>query len=142
MFTVELYAGIRRAIMLEGLSRREAAQRFGVHRNTITKMLHYSVPPGYRRRERPVAKKLGPHTARIDKVLEGDRGVHHRQRHTARRIFDRLRIEEGLSGGYTIVREYVTRAMQRSIMEQAPYIIPQQSIRHSQRFECMTIDCV
>lgn len=114
MYTVELYAGIRRAIMVEGLSRREAAQRFGVHRNTITKMLQYSAPPGYRRRERPVAKKLGPHTAWIDKVLDDDRGVHHKQRHTARRIFDRLRTEEGFSGGYTIVREYVARAMQRS----------------------------
>ena len=39
MFTVELYAGIRRAVMVDGLSRREAAKRFGVHRNTITKML-------------------------------------------------------------------------------------------------------
>ena len=45
MFTVELYAGIRRAVMVEGLSRREAAKRFGVHRNTITKMLQYPVPP-------------------------------------------------------------------------------------------------
>lgn len=114
MYTVELYAGIRRAIMVEGLSRREAAQRFGVHRNTITKMLQYSAPPGYRRRERPVAKKLGPHIAWIDKVLEEDRSVHQKQRHTARRIFDRLRSEEGFSGGYTIVREYVARAMQRS----------------------------
>jgi transposase len=35
MFTVELYARIRRAVMVEGLSRREAARRFGVHRNTI-----------------------------------------------------------------------------------------------------------
>ena len=35
MFTVELYAGIRRAVMVDGLSRREAAKRFGVHRNTI-----------------------------------------------------------------------------------------------------------
>ena len=58
MFTVELYARIRRAVMIEGLSRREAAQRFGVHRNTIAKMLLYAVPPGYRRRERPVSKKL------------------------------------------------------------------------------------
>ena len=114
MFTVELYAGIRRAIMVEGLSRREAAKRFGVHRNSITKMLHYSAPPGYRRRERPVAKKLGPHTAWIDKVLEDDRSVHQKQRHTARRIFDRLQAEEGFTGGYTIVREYVARAMQRS----------------------------
>ena len=42
MFTVEL---------VDGLSRREAAKRIGVHRNTITKMLSFSVPPGYRRRE-------------------------------------------------------------------------------------------
>ena len=49
MFTVELYARIRRAVMVDGLSRREAATRFGVHRNTISKMLQFSVPPGYRR---------------------------------------------------------------------------------------------
>ena len=65
MFTVELYAGIRRAVMVDGLSRREAAKRFGVHRNTITKMLQFSVPPGYRRRERPASKKLGPYMAWI-----------------------------------------------------------------------------
>ncbi len=66
MFTVELYAGIRRAVMVDGLSRWEAAQRFDVHRNTISKMLQFSVPPGYRRRERPAAKKLGPYMAWID----------------------------------------------------------------------------
>jgi len=111
MFTVELYAGIRRAVMVEGLSRREAAKRFGVHRNTITKMLQYPVPPGYRRRERPVSKKLGPYMAWIDKILEDDRSVHQKQRHTAQRIYERLRDEEGFSGGYTIVREYVARAL-------------------------------
>lgn len=113
MFTVELYAGIRRAVMVDGLSRREAAKRFGVHRNTITKMLQFSVPPGYRRRERPTSKKLGPFMAWIDKVLEDDQSVHKKQRHTAQRIFERLRDEEGFSGGYTIVREYVARAMLR-----------------------------
>jgi transposase len=46
MFTVELYAAIRRAVMIEGLSRWEAARRFGVHRNTITEMLQYFAPPG------------------------------------------------------------------------------------------------
>src|SRR5450631_874514 len=81
MFTVELYAKIRHAVMIDGLSRREAAKRFGVHRNTITKMLSFSVPPGYRRRER---KKLGPYLAWIDAILEGDSQVHKKQRHTAR----------------------------------------------------------
>ena len=43
MFTAELYDGIRRAVMVDGLSRREAAKRFGFHRNTISKMLRFSV---------------------------------------------------------------------------------------------------
>ena len=47
----------------------------------------------------------------IDKILEDDRSVHKKQRHTAQRIFERLRDEEGFSGGYTIVREYVARAL-------------------------------
>ena len=114
MFTVELYARIRRAVMIDGLSRREAARRFGVHRNTIAKMLQFSVPPGYRRRERPVSKKLGPYMVWIDAVLEGDRSVHRKQRHTAHRIFERLRDEQGFSGGYTIVREYVAEATLRA----------------------------
>ncbi len=76
MFTVELNAAVRRAVMVDGLSHREAARRFGVHRNTIDKMLQFSVPPGYRRRERPVSKKLGPHIAWIDGILENDRSLH------------------------------------------------------------------
>ena len=104
MFRVELYGAVRRAVTVDGLSHREAARRFGVHRNTISKMLQYSAPPGYRRRERPVSPKLGPHIAWIDAVLESDRGVHAKQRHTAQRLFDRLRAEEGYTGGYTIVR--------------------------------------
>src|SRR4249919_2556469 len=101
MFAVELYAKIRRSVMVDGMSRREAAKQFGVHRNTITKMLQFSIPPGYRRRERPASKKLGPYMAWIDAILEGDRSVHKKQRHTAHRIFERLRDEREFSGGYT-----------------------------------------
>src|SRR3981081_728643 len=89
MFTVELYAKVRHAVMIEGLSRREAANRFGIHRNTITKMLSFSIPPGYRRRERPASRKLGPFMAWLDGILESDRRVHKKQRHTAHRIFER-----------------------------------------------------
>jgi transposase len=59
MFTVELYAKIRLAVMVDRLSRREAAKRFGVHRNTITKVLSFSVPPAT-----AGAKKLGPYMGR------------------------------------------------------------------------------
>jgi transposase len=114
MFRVELYGAVRHAVMIDGLSHREAARRFGVHRNTISKMLRYSAPPGYRRREASVSPKLGPHIAWIDAVLESDRSVQAKQRHTAQRLFDRLRAEEGYVGGYTIVREYVASATLRS----------------------------
>ncbi|MGB7046296.1 MAG: IS21 family transposase, partial [Methylocella sp.] len=114
MFTVELYAKVRHAVMIEGLSRREAAKRFGIHRNTITKMLSFSVPPGYRRRERPASRKLGPFMAWIDAILESDRSVHKKQRHTAKRIFERLRLEHGFAGGYTVVKDYVRIARTRA----------------------------
>ena len=114
MFTVELYARIRRAVQVEGLSQREAARRFGVHRNTIAKMLQFSVPPGYRRKERPVSGKLSGHILWIDRVLEGDRSVHKKQQHTAVRLFERLRDEEGYTGCYTLVRDYVAGVLLRS----------------------------
>ena len=53
MFSVELYGRVRHACHVEGLSQREAARRFGVHRNTVRKMLAFSVPPGYRRGKPP-----------------------------------------------------------------------------------------
>ena len=46
MYKVELYARVRRACMVEGMSTREAARVFGLHRDTVRKMLEYSVPPG------------------------------------------------------------------------------------------------
>ena len=49
MYKVEMYARARRACMVEGMGIREAAREFGLHRDTVRKMLKYSVPPGYRR---------------------------------------------------------------------------------------------
>ena len=57
---VELYAQVRFAVQIEGVSRREAARRFGIDPRTVAKMLAFSVPPGYRR-SRPAARpKLDP----------------------------------------------------------------------------------
>ena len=110
MFTVELYAGIRRAVMVEGLSRREAAKRlaFIATRSPRCSNIRFHLAIGG---ANGPWKKLGPYMAWIDKILEDDRSVHKKQRHTAQRIFERLRDEEGFSGGYTIVREYVARAL-------------------------------
>ena len=47
MKRVELYARVRHAVMIDGLSQREAARWFGIDPRTVRKMLSYSVPPGY-----------------------------------------------------------------------------------------------
>ena len=107
MYRVEVYLRVRRAVMVEGMSIREAAREFGLHRDTVRKMLEYSVPPGYRRQTPPKRPKLEPLVGVIDRILEDDRGVARKQRHTAKRIFQRLREEYGFDGGYTIVKDYV-----------------------------------
>jgi transposase len=55
MKTVELYARVRRAVLVEGMSRRAAAREFGLARKTVSKMLEYAAPPGYQR-QKPVRR--------------------------------------------------------------------------------------
>lgn len=114
MYSVELYARVRRACFVDRMSKREAARVFGIDRKTVDKMLAHSVPPGYRRCRPPGRPKLDPFTGIIDRILEEDRQVHRKQRHTAKRIFERLRDEHGFEGGYTIVKDYVRECRQRS----------------------------
>ena len=104
---MELYVRVRRACMVDGMSTREAARVFGLHRDTVRKMLEYSVPPGYRRQSPPRRPKLDPYRGVIDRILEEDRSLPKKQRHTAKRIYERLRAEHGFGGKYTIVKDYV-----------------------------------
>ena len=114
MYQVELYVRVRRACMVDGMSMREAARVFGLHRDTVRKMLAYSMPPGYRRQTPPRRPKLEPYTGVIDAILEGDLGVPRKQRHTAKRIFERLRDEHGFAGQHTIVKDYVRERRRRT----------------------------
>ncbi len=107
MYTVELYARVRRAVLVEGKSRRAVAREFGLARKTVSKMLEYSLPPGYRRQQPIRRPKLGPWLGVIDAILEDDQQRPKKQRHTAKRIFERLRSEHGYPGGYTMVKDYV-----------------------------------
>ena len=102
------------ACMVEGMSTREAARVFGLHRDTVRKMLEYSVPPGYRRQSPPRRPKLDPYHGVIDRILEEDRSLPRKQRHTAKRIYDRLRAEHGFGGKYTIVKDYVRERRRRT----------------------------
>ncbi len=107
MYTVDLYGRVRRAHFVEGMSIRQVARMFNLHRNTVNKMLEYSVPPGYQRQQPPRRPKLDAYTPVIDQILQSDHARPKKQRHTAKRIFERLKEEHGFSGQYTIVKGYV-----------------------------------
>jgi transposase len=107
MKTVELYRKVRKACHRDGMSGRDAAKYFGVNRRTISKILEHSEPPGYRR-SKPIRRpKLDGFTGIIDTILKADADQPKKQRHTAKRIFERLCDEHGFRGGLTIVRDYV-----------------------------------
>lgn len=104
---MELYARVRRAVYVEGKSERAVAREYGLARETVRKMLQYSAPPGYRRQQPAKRPRLDPWVGVIDQILQDDRERPRKQRHTAKRIYQRLREEHGFGGGYTIVKDYV-----------------------------------
>ena len=105
----EFYAEVRRCVYVEGLSERAAARRFGLARETVRKMLRYRLPPGYRRTQPIRCPKLDGFMGIIDQILRDDQHRPKKQRHTAKRICERLRAEHAFRGGYTIVKDYVRR---------------------------------
>ena len=113
---MDIYLRVRQAHFQDGLSGREIARQFGISRDSVRKMLLYSEPPGYRRTAPIRRPKLDGFTDQIDQWLLEDKGLPRKQRHTAKRIFDRLRDECGFEGGYTIVKDYI-RAKKQSGQE-------------------------
>ena len=111
---MEIYGRVRRAVRVDGKSQRAAAREFGLSRDTVRKMLQYAVPPGYQRQQPIKRPKLGPWLGVIDAILNDDKQRPVKQRHTAKRIFERLKEEHGFTGGYTIVKDYVRAATLRS----------------------------
>lgn len=107
MHKVGLYRRVRQAYYREDKSIREISRVYGLHRDTIRKMLTFSVPPGYQRKNPPRKPKLDQFTGLMDAILQSDKTRPRKQRHTAKRIFERIRDEHGYTGGYTIVKDYI-----------------------------------
>ena len=108
MKTMEDYDRIRELHFKEELSQRQIAKKEKIARQTVKKMIELSAPPGYQRENQAERPILGPFLPIIDAILESDKPpTPKKQRHTAKRIFDRLRDEYDYPGGYTQVREYV-----------------------------------
>jgi transposase len=121
---VEIYGRVRRAVRVEGRSQRAVAREFGLSRETVRKMLQYAVPPGYQRQQPIKRPKLGPWLGVIDAILNDDKQRPPKQRHTSKRIFERLKEEHGFTGGYTIVKDYVRTATLRGQEMFVPLVHP------------------
>jgi transposase len=107
MYTVELYANVRRFVAVDHHSQREAARHFGISRDMVAKMMENAQPPGYRRKTPAARPKLERFMGWITEILTSDLQKNRKQRHTAQRIFERLRDEHGYTGCYTVVKDVV-----------------------------------
>ena len=112
IYSVELYRKVRLACA-DGMSKRAAARHFNISRDTVDKAMAFSVPPGYRRTAPVKRPKLDGFTEIIDAWLDGDRETRPKQRHTAKRVYDRLREEHDFTGGYTIIKDYIRERERR-----------------------------
>ena len=118
---VELFEQIRRDWRTGGSSIRELAVQHHVHRQAVAS----AVPPprkAYPPRPRPA---IGPYEAIIDGWLLADREVPRKQRHTARRIWQRLVAEHGASVAEVTVSRYVARRRAELGLEQVQVMVPQ-----------------
>jgi transposase len=106
---MEIWTEVRRRVLTGELSKRAACKEYGLNWRTLEKMLSHIEPPRYRRQEKREQPVLGPHLAWIHEVLEQDKNEPRKQRHTAKRIFDRLKAERDCSGGYTVVKDAVQK---------------------------------
>jgi transposase len=108
---MEQWTEIRRRVLTNEISKREACRQYHLHWLTLKKILAHEEPPGYRRSRPPRRPKIEPVLPIIQAILDADQAAPKKQRHTAHRIWQRLRDEHGFSGGYTIVKDAV-REMQ------------------------------
>ncbi len=108
MSRVEQYESIRRDARDEELSIRALAEKHKVHRRTVRQALEDPAPP-VRKAPVRVAPVLGPYTATVRGWLVADKQVPRKQRHTARRIWQRLVEEEGAKVAESSVRALVAQ---------------------------------
>lgn len=110
---VEQFEAIRKDRAREGLSIRELARRHGVHRRAVRQALDSAVPPP---KSSPASRPhpaIGPYRDLIEGWLIADKDAPPKQRHTARRVFQRLIDEEGADLAESTVRAYVAKTKRR-----------------------------
>jgi transposase len=121
---MELFEQIRRDRDREGLSVRALAVRHGVHRRAVRQALASPLPPAKRSPVSRPAPRLGSYHALIDAWLEADREAPRKQRHTARRVWQRLVEEHGAEVSERQVRRHV-HSRRRELGDVGEAFVPQ-----------------
>ncbi len=98
---------IRQAVLVQKMPKSEARQTFNVSRTLLQKILTHDEPPGYRQGKPRPKTTIGDFLDVIKEILEADKKEVRKQRHTAKRIFERLRDEHGYAGSERTVRQAV-----------------------------------
>lgn len=110
---MKFWTEVRRRVLTQELSKRAACAEYNLSWHTLAKMLDHAEPPGYRQSRPRKKPKLEPFLPIIYQILQDDHDAPKKQRHTALRIFHRLRDEHDFSGGHTIVKQAVRDWKQR-----------------------------
>ena len=103
----EKWVEIRRKVLANEASKRAICREYDIHWETLQRILAHPEPPKYEQKEARAKPKIGEFLPIIDEILKSDQQVHRKQRHTVKRIFERLRVEYKYQGGYTGVKEGV-----------------------------------
>ncbi len=107
MYTsMEWWAKIRLEVLREETPKREVLRREGIGWDTLKKILANPSPPGYQLSQPRPRPKVGPFIDQITQIIQSDKAYPQKQRHTAKRIYERLK-EMGYAGGYTQIKETV-----------------------------------
>ena len=109
MLKVDQYDFIRTGYRVYGKKIKQIARETGHSKNTIRKVIRGEYN-GCKPRDKQPFPVLGPYLAIIDRWLQEDKERPKKQRHTAVRIYHRLRDEHGFQGSETTVRRYVRQA--------------------------------
>ena len=127
-----IYLRVRRAVMVEGMSSREASRVFGLHRDTVRKMLAYSVPPGYRRQTTPKKRLVKADAAKREAFVAEYAFLPEETRRSGARIFfadeAHFRADVALRGKWVLRGE--------------PALVDSSSPRRGEKASCYSAVCL
>jgi transposase len=121
---METWSEIRRRVKSGELSMRQACSEYALNFRTVQKIVANAEPPPFRTAQPRLKPQLGRFLSVIEGILAADRHAPPKQRHTARRIYERLRDEHGYQGCSSIVRDAVRLAKHKQAEAFVPLLHP------------------